>query len=45
MIYVCICVCVCMGPPEFCEEALGARLQKLKASLEALCEMGDAQLE
>ena len=34
-----------IGPPEFCEEALGARLQKLKASLGVLCEMGDAQLE
>ena len=28
-----------IGPPEFCEEALGARLQKLKASLGVLCEM------
>ena len=32
-----------IGPPEFCEEALGARLQKLKASLGVLCEMGDAK--
>ena len=34
-----------IGPPDFCEEVFGTRLQRLKSSLEALRDLGDAQLE
>ena len=34
-----------IGPPDFCEEVFGTRLQRLKSSLEAQRDLGDAQLE
>ena len=34
-----------VGPPDYCEEVFQARLEKLKASLDVLLDMGDSQLE
>ncbi len=34
-----------IGPPDYCEEAFGARLSKLKESLGALHGVGDSQVE